>query len=54
MYFGCPVIELYSLMKKSLAEGGVIQIIIPDRKNYAQLFLQQVEANVFEVYKMKL
>ena len=42
VYFGCPVIELYQLMKKATAEGGIVQLIIPDRKNYAQLFLQQI------------
>jgi predicted nicotinamide N-methyase len=42
VYFGCPVVELYNMIKKALADNGIAQIIIPDRKNYAQLFLQQI------------
>ena len=54
VYFGCPVAELYKLIKKVLVEGGIAQIIIPDRKSYAELFLQQIEPHQFEVYKKKL
>jgi hypothetical protein len=30
------------MIKKALADDGIAQILIPDRKNYAQLFLQQI------------
>ena len=40
VYFGCPVKDLYEVFKKFLKLGGKGIIIIPDRKNYAQLFVK--------------
>ena len=42
VYFGCPVQDLYEVFKKYLRVGGKGIIIIPDRKNYAELFLKLV------------
>lgn len=43
VYFGCPVQDLYEVFKKYLRVGGKGIIVIPDRKNYAELFLKVVE-----------
>lgn len=43
VYFGCPVKALYNLIKKALRKFGKAYIIIPDRKNYADLFVKEVE-----------
>lgn len=51
VYFGCPVKELYGVFKRFLKDNGIGIIIIPDRKNYADLFLKLIEPNVFEVKK---
>lgn len=40
VYFGCPVRDLYLLIKKILRPKGQAYIVIPDRKNYAELFLR--------------
>ena len=49
VYFGCPVADLYKVFKSSLREQGHGIIIIPDRKNYAELFSQQIEPEVFDL-----
>ena len=54
VYFGCPVKELYELIKKATTSNGVVHILIPERKNYAELFLKLVEPAVFQVFKKKL
>jgi hypothetical protein len=38
VYFGCPVKDLYMVFKDFLKKEGKGIIVIPDRKNYAQLF----------------
>ena len=40
VYFGCPVKDLYAVFVKLLKKGGKGIIIIPDRKNYADLFVK--------------
>ena len=42
VYFGCPVKDLYEVFKKLLRKGGQGIIIIPDRKNYAELFVDLI------------
>ena len=39
VYFGCPVKDLYEVFRKLLKKDGRGLIIIPDRKNYAELFV---------------
>lgn len=48
VYFGCPVKDLYEVFKKFLRVGGRGIIVIPDRKNYAQLFIKEIEKDVFD------
>ena len=43
VYFGCPVRDLYLLIKKTLRPKGRAIIVIPGRKNYAQLFVREIE-----------
>jgi hypothetical protein len=47
VYFGCPVEDLYQVFKKLLSDKGIGIIVIPDRLNYAELFLKLVEADRF-------
>lgn len=42
VYFGCPVHDLYLLIKKTLRPKGQAFIVIPDRKNYAELFVKEI------------
>ena len=49
VYFGCPVDDLYQVFKKNLKENGRGLIIIPDRKNYAELFSQKIEHDIFKL-----
>ena len=44
MYFGCPVEALYNVFKLHLKKNGEGIIVIPDRKNYAELFTKLIEA----------
>jgi hypothetical protein len=43
VYFGCPVKDLYQVFRRLLNIGGMGIIIIPNRKNYAKLFLDEIE-----------
>jgi protein-L-isoaspartate O-methyltransferase len=54
VYIGCPVKDLYEVFKKFLRVGGKGIIIIPDRKNYGELFSKEIEKEVFEFEKEEL
>ena len=54
VYFGCPVADLYQVFKERLAKGGIGLIVIPVRKNYAELFASKIEENVFDLEIEKL
>ena len=54
VYFGCPVADLYQVLKERLMPGGLALIVIPIRKNYAELFLSKIEKSVFELEIEKL
>lgn len=47
VYFGCPVEDLYKVFVRLLVPGGLGVIIIPERKNYAELFMKLVEKDIF-------
>ena len=42
VYFGCPVEDLFQVFKEKLDYNGVGIIVIPVRKNYAELFSKQI------------
>jgi predicted nicotinamide N-methyase len=54
VYFGCPVADLYQVFKERLITGGIGIIVIPVRKNYAQLFASQIEEAIFDLEIEKL
>jgi len=49
VYFGCPVEDLYQVFKKMLTNKGIGIIVIPVRKNYADLFVKLVETDKFDI-----
>ena len=49
VYFGCPVRDLYLVFEEKLKPGGKGIIIIPERKNYAELFINEVNKDLFDV-----
>lgn len=54
VYFGCPVADLYQVFKERLAPGGIGIIVIPVRKNYAELFVNRIEKDKFDLEVEKL
>ena len=54
VYFGCPVHDLYLVFRNCLRTGGRGLIIIPDRKNYAELFVKEVEEEHFTIESEEL
>ena len=49
VYFGCPVADLYRVFKERLKINGKGIIVIPVRKNYAELFANLIEKDVFDL-----
>lgn len=49
VYFGCPVRDLYLVFEEKLKVGGVGIIVIPERKNYAELFIKEINQDIFDV-----
>ena len=49
VYFGCPVEDLYKVFKERLKKNGIGIIVIPVRKNYAQLFSNLIEKTIFDL-----